>query len=881
MPAKVEIFDMTPWSDSAEHVLEALESRHDGLTSGEASRRLAADGPNQLRERPRPPVWRRLLAQLADVTVIALMVAAALAALLGALDSEAPSWLQRYGDSAAILLIVVLNAAMGFIQEGRAHRALQALKGFLSPTASVVREGRTTQVDAGDIVRGDVLVLEEGARVPADARLLTATDLLTDEASLTGESTPVEKQAKQQLDSDCPLAERQNMVFMGSHVQRGAGRAVVTATGVNTEMGSVAEMLELVDADATPLARQMQRFGLRVVIGCGVLAVVLFAVGWLQQDASVGFLVLTVVSLAVAAIPEGLPAITTVVLALGVRRMAEANAIVRRLAAVEALGSAHVICSDKTGTLTQNHMAARKLWVDGLEVDVDRLDEGQLEANAPLARLVFATQFAPAARATDEPGHFLGDPTDAALLELFARLHPEGPAGETLHVLPFSSDRKLASVIHKQGNSVRSYVHGAPESVLARCVRTSLPDEVLTRWAEAGLRVLALADRELPDESTEDTAALRDVAENELRLLGLVGLSDPPRPEAKAAIAKAKAAGVRTIMITGDHPTTARAIARELGIATSDSLVLASQELTQLSDEQLDQRVEHLAVVARATAADKLRIVHSLTRCGNVVAMTGDGVNDAPAIRAAAVGVAMGQMGTDVSREVADLVLADDNYATIVAAVEQGRTIFANIQRFVAFLFAANAGLVLLVATSMLLGWPPVMTPTQILWINLITNGLPALALGMEPHAGDPMSRPPRRTDAPLLEAPHWLTIAVIGCTLAALGAWVFHMDLETHGLSHSRTLAFTVLALGPVLYAFSARTDGWLMSGCLRNRTLLLAVAISLGLQAVALYTPGLNTVFGTEPLSLADLAAALGWSSLVLVVAEALKWGLRRRPS
>lgn len=870
---------MTPWASSGEQVLRELDVGPGGLRNDEAEHRLKTDGRNQLRERPRPAAWRRLLAQLADVTVIALIVAAVLAAVLGTLDGEAASWLQRYGDSAAILLIVVLNALMGFVQEGRAHSALQALKSFLGPTATVERDGHSTQLDATQLVRGDVLVLEEGARVPADARLLSATDFLADEAALTGESTPVEKRADAVLDAECSLAERANMVFMGTHVVRGAGRAVVTATGVRTEMGNVAEMLESVDADTTPLARQMQRFGLRVVIGCGVLAVVLFAIGFLQQDASVGFLVLTVVSLAVAAIPEGLPAITTVVLALGVRKMAEANAIVRKLAAVEALGSAHVICSDKTGTLTQNHMAVRKLWVDGQELDTSELAASAADGNAALEQLLHAMQFAPAARATDEPGRFLGDPTDAALLELFSQTHHAPPAGETLHVAPFSSDRKLASVVHRGADGVRSYVHGAPENVLSRCTDAAGPDDILTRWAEAGLRVLALAYRDLPEHGLDDTALLQREAEHGLKLLGLVGLSDPPRAEAKAAIAKAQAAGVRTIMITGDHPTTARAIATELGIAQHDSVVLSSQQLGELDDKRLDEQVSGLAVMARATAADKLRIVHSLTRGGEVVAMTGDGVNDAPAIRAAAVGVAMGKMGTDVSREVADLVLADDNYATIVTAIEQGRTIYANIQRFVSFLFAANAGLVLLVATSMLLGWPPVMTPTQILWINLITNGLPALALGMEPQADDPMSRPPRPIDAPLLDGVHWLTIGVVGGTLAALGALAFHADLETHGLSHSRTLAFTVLALGPVLYAFCARTEGWLFAGWFANRTLWVAVVISIGLQAIAVYTPGLNTVFGTEPLSAGALAYALGWSSLVLVVAEALKWVLRLR--
>ncbi len=875
-----------PWSQQPDALLRELDvDPNEGLSSERADRRLAADGPNQLRQTPRPPAWQRLLAQLKDVTVIALLVAAALASIMGTFSAENESLLERYGDSIAILLIVVLNAVMGFVQEGKAHQALQALRGFLSPNATLLRAGRRVQVPASQVVVGDVVLLDEGSRVPADARLISTEDLTTDESALTGESTPVEKSAADVLQPEMPLAERSNMVFMGSYVQRGSGLGLVTATGSQTEMGSVAALLDRLEGETTPLERQMQRFGLRVVVGCAVLAIVLFGVGVVRLEASLGFLVLTVVSLAVAAIPEGLPAITTVVLALGVRRMAEENAIVRRLAAVEALGAAHIICSDKTGTLTQNHMTVRRLWLGERELDPEELET--LPHDAPSRALVFAARFAPMAQRTESDGkvQVTGDPTDGALLELHETHDHSHHEGQVLRVIPFSTERKLASVAFEHADHSRTlYSHGAPEKILSRCdvwAHDQRPmdesdrrriGEQVDAWAARGLRVLGLARRDIS--ANENVAELE---ESHLELLGLVALSDPPRPGVRAAITKARGAGVRTLMITGDHPTTAAAIARELGIAVGPSGVIASSELQHMDDRTLAERVLDLTVVARATAADKLRIVRALIARGQVVAMTGDGVNDAPAIRAAAVGVAMGKSGTDVSREVADLVLADDNYTTIVRAIEAGRTIYSNIQRFVAFLFAANAGLVLLVTISMLLGWPAVLTPTQILWINLVTNGLPALALGMEKQSGDPMKRPPRAADAPLIEAHHWLGIGVVGAWLSLVGLWVFRHS-EPDGLVIARTIAFTVLCLGPIFYALSARSDANLPFFGRQNRVLWVAALVSVALQAVAVYAPGLETVFGTTPLSGAQLALSLGCAASVLVIAEAIK-PLQRR--
>ncbi len=871
------------WSQSSRELLSELRTDAEtGLVEALVRQRLEQDGPNQLREATRTPAWKRVLDQFRDVTVMALLVAAVLAAAIGQYSDE-KGWLERYGDSIAILLIVVLNALMGFVQEGKAHQALQALRGFLSPNATVIRRGTHLQIAAAEVVVGDVIVLEEGSRVPADARLIESDNLSMDESSLTGESAPVEKQASEVLPDDTPLAERSNMVFMGSYVQRGTGKAVVAATGAATEMGSVADMLGRVQSEATPLERQMHRFGMRVVLGCAALSAVLFVVGMVRLEADIGFLVLTVVSLAVAAIPEGLPAITTVVLALGVRRMAEQNAIVRRLAAVEALGSAHIICSDKTGTLTQNRMAVRRIWLGQEEIDLEQVSSENMPG--AVRDLLFCSGFAPMARRNEDDDRvsITGDPTDVALLELHER-YPEAKAnGRQLRILPFSSERKLASVVFEHADGRRVLVtHGAPEQVVDRCdagpsgralgngERERVTTQVET-WASQGMRVLALAKREIGA-----AQAIDSVEETGLTLVGLVALSDPPRDGVRAAVATANGAGVRTLMITGDHPTTAAAIAKELGIAVADGTVIASSDLAEVDDATLADRVLDFSVVARATAADKLRIVQALIARGQVVAMTGDGVNDAPAIRAAAVGVAMGRSGTDVSREVADLVLADDNYTTIVRAIEAGRTIYANIQRFVAFLFAANAGLVLLVASAMLLGWPAVLTPTQILWINLVTNGLPALALGMEKAAGSPMKRPPRAAESALLDKKQWLTIGIVGSWLGLAGLWIFQFSLGA-GLTTARTMAFTVLCLGPIFYALCARSEASLPFFRRGNPVLGVALLTSALLQGLAVYVPGLETVFGTKPLSFDQLMLALVCSASVVFVAEAIKPLLR----
>jgi P-type Ca2+ transporter type 2C len=915
-----------------EEVLDRLGANAEsGLEPNEAARRAREVGPNALEQKPGPGALRQFLRQFTDVTVLALIAAAAIAIVMALIHRGHAGPLERFGDAIAIGLIVVMNAVIGFAQERRAASALRALSDMTAPSAEVLRGGEAVTVPASGLVPGDVVLLKQGDRVPADVRLIEETDFSATEAALTGESNASRKDTLGVLPDDTPLADRSNMAFMGTHVATGRARAVVVATAMATELGRIAGMLSEVETPETPLQRELRRFGLYVVIGCAAVGALVFVIGLWRFHESLRFVLLTAVSLAVAAIPEGLPAITTVVLALGVQRMARRHALVRRLAAVETLGAAHVICTDKTGTLTQNRMVVRRLWVDGRTflVEGELAGEGGQLADAPSARLVgaepdeepsptsgrrvpltellVASGFAPGASVVESQGarSVRGDPTDAALLTLHeAYRGTVGHDHEPLSEVPFDGQRKMATVVVRtRGQGLRGYTHGAPERILehARAVldengreRALDADEVarlhelIDDWAGAGLRVLALARRDTEaDDLPRDRAGLVQRYERELTLIGFVGIADPPRPEARAAVETAKRAGVRTVMITGDHPLTARAIGSELGLIEPDGEVLSGSEIDRMSDDELERHARHVCAVARATAHNKLRLVQTMTRSGDVVAMTGDGVNDAPAIKAASIGIAMGRTGTDVAREAADMVLADDNYATIVAAVEEGRIIYSNIKRFIVFLFAANAGLVFAVFIAAMLGWPPILTPAQILWINLITNGLPALALGMEPVHLDPMLEPPRSRSAPLVDRGELRWLLGYGAWMAALGLGAFGWCLAHAGggltyfeLERARTLTFTVLAVSPLFHALNSRshTRSVFALGFWSNWRLLGSFAVAAALQAVAVYVPIVEIVFGTRALSALELGVALGLSSTVWIAGELVKLGKRR---
>ncbi len=891
-----------PWHSLApDAVCDALRTGNAGLSTSEARRRLLADGPNQLAERPKPGPVRRFIGQFGDVTVVALLVAAVIAVVLALYDDAPQSTLARYGDAIAIGIIVLMNAVIGFVQERKAESALEALQSMTAPVARVSRDGQRATVGAVELVTGDVVFLGEGDRVPADLRLLEASDVAVSEAALTGESAPVRKDSTAELPDETALAERETLCFMGTHVTAGRATGVVVATGMQTELGLIAGMLGAVDAPETPLQAELRRFGAWVVVGCVAIGMIVFAVQALRTDAGFSLLFLTAVSLAVAAIPEGLPAVTTIVLALGVQRMAARNALVRRLPAVEALGSAQVICSDKTGTLTQNQMTVRRLATAHLRADVGddtallRLYRGgkelSPERHGVLRRLVAACRFAPAASVSvDAKGgrHIAGNPTDGALLDLYARADFGADERLITGERPFDRERRLATVrVAEREGGVVGYTHGAFESVVAACVsvldeagepvplEAALREELALRmeaWAADGLRVLAIAERRAAHSTP------LDVLETEMTLIGLVGMSDPPRPEVPAAILTAKKAGVATMMITGDHPKTARAIGNEVGLVEGE--LLSGAQIDEMNDQELASRLPRVAIVARATALHKLRIVQAFDAMGMSVAMTGDGVNDAPALKAATIGIAMGKGGTDVTREAADLVLSDDNYASIVAAIEEGRVIFSNIQKFILFLLSVNTGLVLAVFFASLLGWPPILTPTEILWINLITNGLPALALGREPVHLDPMARGPRDPGAGFVSFVDGVWLVGHGIWMALLGLLVFAYHAQSGDITTARTMAFTVLAIAPLFHAFNcrSRTDSIFALGAFGNRSLLAAFGVALLLQGIAVYVPVVDEVFRTQPLSPGEVAIALAVSASALVVGELEKVVTRR---
>jgi Ca2+-transporting ATPase len=801
------------------HALAVSSAREDGPTSGltaaEAARRLHEVGPNELRREASTPAWRLLLAQFTSPVVGLLVIACGVSAALG-------EWI----DAAAIGAIVVLNAIVGFVQEHRAERAILALRAMTAPRARVLRDGASVVVPATEVVPGDRLVLEAGDVVAADAEVHDAHALATGEAPLTGESAPVDKRPGA-LPPDTPLAERRDMVFMGTSVVRGSGSARVVATGMRTELGKIAHMLAGVTHEATPLQRQLARVSRTLMIACAAIVVAVAATGLVRGVATFEVF-MSAVSLAVAAVPEGLPAVVTIALAVGVQRMAARKALVRRLPAVETLGCATVICTDKTGTLTTGVMVVRRLWGP---------DEARLLAAAAACCDAELGQ-------GDRDG--VGDPTELALLAAAAErgirradIERDNPR---VDVEPFDPERKRMSIRRADGVL---YVKGAVEVVLERCA--GAPDdaqEAAARLSGAGLRVLAVAVGTGPEEQA-------------LELLGLVGIADPPRPEAIEAIARARAAGIRTVMITGDHPATAAAIARELGLLAAG--------------EPPDGLVH-----ARASPEDKLRIVRDWKARGAVVAMTGDGVNDAPALREAHIGVAMGKTGTEVTREAADIVLADDNFATIVAAIREGRGIFDNIRKTLVYLLTGNAAELALMLSAALLGLPLPLLPLHLLWINLVTDGLPALALVVDPVAPDVLDRPPRRPDEPMLGRPQWLTVVLTGALETAVVLATYVWALRSRDVVAARDLAFTTLVFCELLRAFAARSRDLsiVAVGLATNLRLLAVVLVSLALQLAIHYIPAARRVFQLSDLAPSDCALTLALGLVPMTAIELTKW-------
>ena len=854
---------------TAQEVLQELSSdQTQGLSREEAEKRREQYGENRLQEKKKKSTFQRFLDQFKDVMILILLLAAAVSFFVAWTEGE------EFFEPLLILLIVVLNAVMGVMQENKAEKALEALKGLSAPHARVIRDGQEQLIDAAELVPGDIIRLEAGDFVPADARLVQSVSLKSEESALTGESVPAEKDAAAPVAENAPLGDRVNMVFSGCSITYGTARAVVTATGMETEMGRIANLLEAEAEGQTPLQQKLAQLGkylgFLALGACGII----FVVGMLNGIPALEIF-MTAVSLAVSAIPEGLPAIVTIVLSIGVQRMVKKNAIIRRLPAVETLGSASVICSDKTGTLTQNRMTLVKAWVDGREETEEITAENSSEVRRLLRCAALCCDGSVVFRDGEE--QHIGDPTETAII---LAAHRNGMEKDALNEefprlaeLPFDSDRKLMTTVNRMDGKRIVIVKGAFDVMAQRCTAGDVEHaRTINEEMSAGaLRVLAVGYREidaLPEQLTSETL------ENNLTLLGLVGMIDPPRPEAKAAVAVCRRAGIRPVMITGDHVVTASAIARELGILQTGDRAITGAELDAMTEEQLEAEVEQISVYARVSPENKIRIVKAWQRRGHVVSMTGDGVNDAPALKAADIGCAMGITGTDVAKGAADMTLTDDNFATIVDAVREGRGIYANIKKVVGFLLGTNIGEVVTVFISMLLWHKSPLLSMQLLWINLVTDSLPAVALGMEGVEEGIMDQRPKPKEEGLFAHGFGLRIVLQGVMFGVLSLIAFRWgEIATGEVAGGQTMAFMVLALSQVVQAFNMRSERSLFRiGVFTNHTLNWAALAAVVLVGAVLFTP-LSGPFGLIRLPGKLYPGGLGLILVPLAVMELSK--------
>ena len=890
-------------TDPGRAMAELGTSRSRGLDGLEAKSRLDTYGPNELSQAARKTLLQQFAAQFREFLVLLLLASAAVSVIVGEVE-----------DAAVIGVIVLLNAVIGVMQERRAEDALEALKKMAAPRARVLRDGSAVMVDAVKLVPGDILLIEAGDSIAADARLVESALLRVDESSLTGESVPAEKNSERLLAEDASLGDRVNSVYMGSTVAYGRGSAVVTATGMRTEMGKIAKMLEQSDEQATPLQAKLEVLGKRLGMAALVMCLGVFVMGLLRGE-PVFDMFLTAVSLAVAAIPEGLPAIVTIVLAVGVQRMAARNAIIRHLPAVETLGSANVICSDKTGTLTTNQMTVRRLFVPGATVHVSGEgysfqgtftvdgEEFDVSGDTGITRLLTCAIMCCDARVRATDGgsgrlEMIGDPTEGSIVVAggkaglqAAKLEQWAPR---VSELPFESERKRMTTVHRLPESYLCCTKGAPDEMLYACSHVFVNGEVVpmtehwreqiskvnSEMAESALRVLGVAQRELPE--LPDKISVESI-EKGMVFLGLIGMQDPPRPEAAAAVAECLAAGITPVMITGDHKDTAVAIARDVGIMTDDARALTGSELSLMTDEELEAAVDSVRVYARVAPEHKVRIVNAWRRLGKVVAMTGDGVNDAPALKAADIGAAMGITGTDVAKGAADMILTDDNFATIVSAVREGRTVFDNIRKSVFYLVSCNIGEIIVIFTAILLGLPRPLLPIQILWLNLITDGLPALALGVDPAASDLMKRKPRGRDQGVVDAEGAIRLVAYGVAVATLGlisfavglGWPGDMSFTPEQLDQARTMCLLTTSFAQLFHAFNFRSEfrSLLRTGIFANTRLVSAFLVSGGLQGAVTYVPLLARFFHLVPITGSKFAEAIGIAAVMLVVGEVTK--------
>jgi P-type Ca2+ transporter type 2C len=845
---------MNWWQLESAEIISQLNSSESGLSPAAARKLLEEVGPNQLQEKKRKSALSIFLNQFKDFMILVLLAAAVVAGIVGDVT-----------DTIIIAVIILLNAIVGFLQENKAEEAMEALKRISALQAHVLRDGNSIVIPAEEIVPGDIVIVEAGAIIPADMRLLETYALTINESALTGESVPVEKESKPFPEKELPIGDRLNMAYKSTIVTNGRGKGLVVATGMQTEIGSIAKMLQQ-NEEATPLQKRMADFGRRlsylVLLICGLF----FLVGYLRGS-DIMTLLLTSISLAVAAIPEALPALITVALARGAKRLARKNALIRKLSAVETLGSVTFICSDKTGTLTQNKMKVVQVESSGL----DQVGEMQ-----PLMLGIALNQD------TKQIGNALGgDPTEIAMVEYFQDAYSRETLQEVrsryprIAEVPFDSERKCMTTAHRFNEQYLIVSKGAVESIVSalrdRTASRSILDKA-NHVAHDGIRVIGFGYRimkKLPNPFTSEEV------ERDLVFAGFVGLIDPPREEARVAIAECKTAGIKPVMITGDHPATARSIAQQLGILSERELAVSGRELADMPESEFDEIVEEIRVYARVSPQQKLKIVQALQRKSNFVAMTGDGVNDAPALKAANIGVAMGITGTDVSKESSDMVLLDDNFATIVKAVKEGRHIYDNIRKFVKYIMTCNSAEIWTMFLAPIFGLPIPLLALHILWINLVTDGLPGLALSYEKEEKDIMNRPPRDTNESLFSDGMGYHIAWVGLLMAivtlGLQAWAVNANVD-----HWQTMVFTVLAFSQLSHVMAIRSDREFLHklGLFSNRPLLGAVLLTIGLQLAVIYVPAANTIFRTHPLTPSELLLCFGLSMIVLVGVEVEKF-------
>lgn len=845
----------------ANEVLQLTGSQPQGLSTITAQEKLATDGLNELQEGPQRSVLSIFFSQFADVMILVLVAAAIISGLVGDLK-----------DTLVISIIIVLNAVVGFLQEYRAEKAMQSLKKIAAPVATVIRDNVPQNIAAANLVAGDIVLLEAGKIVPADLRLLESASLKIDESGLTGESVPAEKTPKVLQKEDLPPGDRLNMAFKGTVVTYGRATGVVTATGMRTELGKIAKLLQE-ETPATPLQKRMSDFSKKLSVFIILLCVLLFFAGYLRGEDWLRML-LTVLSLAVAAIPEALPAVITIALAMGAKRLVRNNALTRKLHAVETLGSVTYICTDKTGTLTENKMTVKQAKTFENTVQINDVKE-------PLLLLALLNHDVKKGKADE----LNGDPTEIAVYR-YATAHVTD-ANKLMHhfprvaEIPFDAERKLMTTIHAYHNKFLVVTKGAVESLLALTDDSDIAEVVKNEseiFAQEGMRVLAYGMKwmtALPGEISPATI------EKKLQVTGLIGMIDPPRPEAAAAIKECKSAGIIPVMITGDHPVTASVIAKELGIISGkEDKTITGAALARLSDDEFAARVENIKVYARVSPEQKMRIIKALQAKQHFVSMTGDGVNDAPSLKKANIGVAMGITGTDVSKESAHMILLDDNFATIVKAIKEGRRIYDNIRKFIKYIMTGNSAEIWAILLAPLIGLPVPLLPIHILWINLVTDGLPALALAMEPAEENIMERPPRSTGESIFSGGMGYHIIWVGLLTGGLTIGTQAFEIY-NGSQHWQTIVFTVLCLGQMWHVMAIRSEykSLFTQGVMSNRLLTIAVLITFLLQLAIIYLPVLNTFFNTQPLTIAELLTAIAASSVVFFAVETEKLIRRRK--